>query len=138
MNKYAAKLLFQFRVSVEGKSFKRRMCEERIVLIEARTAKQALLKANRSGVKSQFDYRNSDGNPVNFEFVGVMDLLELGVECEPGTVWYNITHRLLPLERKRKIIPPESKLNAIAWESRAVRRRPTDRVVRLGPVVRRL
>jgi hypothetical protein len=33
--RYAAKLLFQFRVEVNGDSGKRRLCEERIVVLEA-------------------------------------------------------------------------------------------------------
>jgi hypothetical protein len=123
MNTYAAKLLFQFRVTIDGDCGKRRTCEERITLIKARSAKQALSKAKRSGIKDQFDYKNSDGNPVHFEFVGVMELLHLGLECDPDTVWYDIVDRLLPFERRKKIIPPESKLNAISWESRSARSR---------------
>jgi uncharacterized protein DUF4288 len=118
MKRYSAKLLFQFRVVVDGESSKMRTCEERIILINAASARQALRQAKRKGAKGEFDYTNTDGNPVYFEFLGVMDLIELGIECSHGEVWYDIVSRLLPDKRRRKYIPPESKLNAILHESR--------------------
>jgi hypothetical protein len=116
-NRYAAKLLFQFRVIVNGESGKRRTCEERIIVFEAGSAKEALALAKRRARSSQFRYRNTDGNPVRFEFVGVLDLLKLGIECENDEVWYDIIERVLPSERKSKLVPPESWLNAIRLES---------------------
>jgi Domain of unknown function (DUF4288) len=117
MKRYSAKLLFQFRVIVEGESGKRRICEERIVVLGARSAERALAKAKRKGAKSEFSYTNDEGNPVHFEFVGVMDLLELGIECDKDEVWYDIVERLCPSERRHKLIPPEVELNAIKLES---------------------
>jgi len=122
-NRYAAKLLFQFRVIVDGKSLQRRLCEERIILIDAGTARQALQLAKRRGKQGEFDYEGGDGHPVQFEFVGVMDLLELGIECDEGEVWYDIVERLSPSERRDRLIPPESELSAIKNESPAKRRR---------------
>ncbi len=68
---------------------------------------------NERVAKAQLKYKNSDGNAVHFEFVGVMDLLELGLECEPDEVWYDIRDRLLPMERRDRLLPPEHKLNAM-------------------------
>ena len=113
MKRYAAKLLFQFRVTVAGDSGKRRTCEERIIVLNARSAAQALVQAKRCGGSNQYRYKNSDDNPVHFEFVGVMDLLELGPECAAGEVWYDIVTRVRPMERRKKLIPPESELNAV-------------------------
>ncbi|MEW6302248.1 MAG: DUF4288 domain-containing protein [Verrucomicrobiota bacterium] len=110
--RYAAKLLFQFRVESEGK---RRLCEERIILVPARSGKAALTKAKRHAKASEFSYKNSDARRVHFEFIGVMDLLHLGPECEPGEVWYDIVEYVQPMERRKKLLPPESKLNAIRW-----------------------
>jgi len=117
MKRYAAKLLFQFKVVLGGAPGKRRLCEERIVLLPARSAQAALTKAKTRGKRSEHRYTNDEGNLVCFEFVGVIDLLELGVECEADEVWYEITERLLPSERRSKLIPPESSLNAIRHES---------------------
>lgn len=117
MKRYSAKLLFQFRVIINGDSGKRRTCEERIVLLKALSAKQALMKAQRKGKGSEHNYQNDDGNPVHFEFVGVLDLLELGLECDEDEVWYDIVDRLLQSERRDKLIPPESQLSAIRLES---------------------
>jgi hypothetical protein len=116
MRRYTAKLLFQFRVTVGAVDGKRRLCEERIILLRASSARAALSQAKRRGRTSQFAYSNNDGNPVHFEFVGVMELLELGPECEDDEVWYEIKERLLPLERKEALIPAESDLNAVRNE----------------------
>ena len=116
MKRYAAKLLFQFRVTVDGDSGKRRLCEERIILLEANSARKALTLAKQNGRQSQHQYKNSDDNAVHFEFIGVMELLCLGLECNKDEVWYELSEHLFPLERKDRFIPPESDLNAIRNE----------------------
>jgi Domain of unknown function (DUF4288) len=112
-SRFAAKLLFQFRVHSGNKRSVMRLCEERIILIHAPTAKKALAAAKRRGKSAQHSYTNDAGGKVYFEFVGLMDLLHLGVECEDDEVWYNITQRKLPMERAGSILPPESQLSAI-------------------------
>ncbi len=107
---YAAKLLFQFRVASRRGPNKRRLSEERIIQLTARSPKQALTFAERKGRAAQHHYRNAEKDVVHFEFIGVMDLLHLGPECEEGEVWYELTRRLNPMERKEKLIPPDSKL----------------------------
>jgi hypothetical protein len=52
---------------------------------------------------------------VHFEYVGVLDLLRLGPECEEDEVWYDIKIMKLPKERARKVLPGTQKLNAIHW-----------------------
>jgi hypothetical protein len=115
---YTAKLLFEFLVIVDGAPGVRRLCEERMILIEAESAKDALAKAKRQGRESQYRYRNSAGDPVRFRFVGVMDLLHLGVECANNEVWYTITQRVRPMERRKEILPHESRLCAVLNERR--------------------
>jgi hypothetical protein len=111
--RYAAKLLFQFLVLVDGSPGIRRTCEERIIAFSAAHARAALSEAKRRGRAAQYRYKNSDGNPVRFEFVGVMELLRLDPACEEDEVWYDITERVRPMERRASIIPPESRLSAI-------------------------
>jgi len=108
--RFSAKLLFQFRV---GTSSVMRLCEERIILLTANSGRGALALAKKRGKAAQHKYKNNEGVMVHFEFVGVLDLLHLGVECEPDEVWYNITQRKLPKERASQILPPEASLNAI-------------------------
>jgi hypothetical protein len=48
-----------------------------------------------------------------------MDLLRLGSECEEEEVWYDITERLLPMERSARLIPLARALNAIREERNA-------------------
>jgi hypothetical protein len=117
--RYAAKLLFQFRVIVNGDSGKRRLCEERIVVLEANPAKAALKKAKAKGKSGEHSYKNTDGNKVRFEFIGVMELLELDPACRDDEVWYDIVERVSPSERRDKLIPPEAQLNAIYNERRS-------------------
>lgn len=111
--RFAAKLLFQYRVVSGGESNVMRLCEERIILIRAPTARKALSLAKRRGKAAQHRYRNDAGGLVHFEFVGLMDLLHLGGECDDDEVWYDITQRKLPMERAASILPPEDELNAI-------------------------
>ena len=78
--------------------------------------RSALAKARARGKAAEYHHPNSDGTPVFFEFVGVTDLLELGVECEPDEVWYDIVQKVKPMERRRELIPAPERLNAIAVE----------------------
>ena len=111
--RFAAKLLYQFRVEYEGVSDMMRLCEERIVSIPAKTPRLALAVAKRRGKSDQHVYKNDAGANVHIEFVGVMDLLHLGVECQDGDVWYELTKRKMPMEHASKLIPAEEDLSAI-------------------------
>lgn len=113
MDRFSAKMLFQFRIDINGDSGKRRLCEERIIVLEARTAQSALNKSKRRGKELQDSYVNIDGYTVFFEFVGIVELLQLGVEWDDDEVWYDIRERMLPMERRESLLPAESDLNAI-------------------------
>ena len=118
-NRYAAKLLFQFKVVINGNPGKRRICEERIAIFQGKTAKQALSQAKQYGKNCEHWYVNPDGHRVYFQFIGVMDLLRLGMGFDENEVWYEVKERLLPSERKSRLIPPASCLNAIVLEAEA-------------------
>jgi len=113
MERYAAQLLFQFRVTIDGDPGKRRVCEERIITIRAKDPREALRLAKRHGRRAEHSYLNSDTNRVAFEFIGVMELLSLSPQCGEDEVWYDIVERILPSERRTKFIPNESELNAM-------------------------
>jgi hypothetical protein len=121
--RYAAKLLFQFRVVIERDSGKRRLCEERIIVLQASSARSALVKAKSNGKQSEYSYNNDEGNKVYLEFIGILELLQLGVECQEDEVWYDIKEKVLPDERRDKLIPPDSKLNAIWNEDRSAKKK---------------
>jgi hypothetical protein len=110
MSRFAAKLLFQFRVNVDGDPGKRRHCEERIINFQARSPRDALKHARRRGRQGEFSYQNTDGNKVSFQFVGVMDLMSLGVEADAEVVWYEFRERLTPMEQRERILPKERDL----------------------------
>lgn len=97
-------------MNVDGDPGKRRLCEERILNLHARSPQEALTMAKRRGKADRHSYKNSDGNIVTIEFVGVIDLMSLGIEADKDEVWYDIRERLLPMERKEKILPTEGEL----------------------------
>jgi len=115
-------MLFQYRVMSDGKPNAMRTCEERIFVLRARSATEALLKAKRRGKRAEFRNKSASGSPVFFEFVGLQDLLELGPECDDDEVWYDIRVLKRPMERVHRLLPPEARLNAILWEHRQVGR----------------
>ncbi len=110
---YAAKLLFQFRVMVAGSPGTRRLCEERIIRFSSSDSRTALRHANRRGHAAQHQYKNRAANLVHFDFVGVLELLRLDIACEPDEVWYELSERVRPMERRGSLIPPEHELSAI-------------------------
>ena len=117
MNRYSAKMLFQYRADLgDGRSDVMRRCEERIVVFHAMNASSVLRKAKAYGKRAEFEGKAEAGNPIYFEFVGITDLLELGIETKPEEVWYDIVTMKQPSERRDKLIPKESQLNAIHWE----------------------
>lgn len=121
--RYSALLLFQFRVaSTRAGAAKRRLCEKRLIVLEATGPRQALQRAKRRGREAEYDYPNAYGEQVYFEFVGVMDLLRLGLECESDEVWYDIVRLLEPMERRERWCPPDAELGA--GRRRAVVRDP--------------
>src|SRR5689334_8475143 len=117
MNRYSAKLLFQFKVTVAGREPKRRLCEERFLMFRAVSARRALAHAKRRGRESQHSYEGQGGANVRFEFVGVMELLLLGSECERDEVWYEIKRMVSPSERKDELLLPEGSLHAVRMEA---------------------
>lgn len=108
--RYAAMLFFQFRVVTEGVAKKRRLCEKRLIVFRAANGRAAVREAKRRGRQAQHNYLGARGGRVYFEFVGVLDLLHLGPECDDDEVWYEF-HRLQePMERREQLLPPESEL----------------------------
>ena len=109
--RFAAKLLFQYRVGKQAES-KFRICEERIVVLSKGTPESAYAEATRIGEKSCTTFVNDEGTPVAIEFIGVVDMMNLGLESEPNEVWYEIKTMLRPMERRNKLIPPKESLSA--------------------------
>lgn len=105
MLQFSAKLLFQYKILFSKSKFnKMRTCEERIIILKANDLKSAISKANHRGKKANYTYFNNDGNKVSFEFIGIRDMIHLGLEVEKDEVWYDIKQYLLPSERKDKLI----------------------------------
>lgn len=98
---------------VGGSAITRRLCEERIITFPSSHGRTALREAKRRGRAAQHRYTNLKGNPVHFEFVGVMELICVKSACEADEIWYEMRERVRPMERRGRFIPPESRLHAI-------------------------
>lgn len=116
--RFAAKLLFQFRVEVKGKSNRLRITEERIIVFHAKDSESALNFSNRIGESEEVEFKNNENGMVFIEFIGVRDLMHLGSECDEYTVWYEIKNMLEPMERKNSLIPSRDDLSAFIREKR--------------------
>ena len=108
-NKFAAMLLFQFRTERFNIVNKKRVCEERIYHIYCQNKNDAFTKALAIGKREEFDYVDND-KKVFFEFVGILDIVELDVVEDENLVWSRFIEKIEPMERKDKIIPPKTKL----------------------------
>jgi uncharacterized protein DUF4288 len=119
---YGAKLLFQWRVVENGKAKRRRLCEERVILIRAGSSLDALAQAKRYGKSESFKdpVPRRGGREVYFEFVGVIDLDDMLTDFteHPTEVWYELHERLQPMERKRDLLVPEKRMRAVFTPSR--------------------
>jgi hypothetical protein len=113
--RFAAKLMFQFRVDGDAPGGFRTV-EERIVLISALNAAAAYAVAKHKGKVAKYNYLNDDGGRVYFEFVGVLDLINLGPETEDDEVWYEIRRMKDPMQRKRDLVPDKQELDAFKLE----------------------
>lgn len=121
--RYAGKLLFQFRKKKGRKSNARRLCEERIVIVPARSPSAALTKLKRRGADEEYDYKDGSAT-IFFEFIGVTELVELGESLESDEVWWEFREILRPKERKSHLIPKPVDLRAFSvGRDRANRRR---------------
>ena len=110
LNRYAARLLFQFRVDCTPPG-KMRTCEERIVVVRAKNGRDAVARIEKKRPKYEYDYENANGDRVFFEFIGIRDLIDLAV-LEEDEVWYDIRTMLSPMERKDRLIPDVEELLA--------------------------
>ncbi len=112
MTRYSAKLFFCMHV----KGLKRQTCEERIISVSARSAREALHKAKRKGRAATHNYENSYGEEVRVKFLGVMELLCFESFEPKEEVWYELVERLHPEKRLAEFIPQEQDLSAIRYD----------------------
>jgi hypothetical protein len=103
MARYAVKLLFDWNPDPVTGSRVMRLSEERIIVFTARSARAAVERAKRLGRQGELQY---DGG-LRLRFVGVLQLMELGVECEEGEVWWEFRRRRRAKERARALVPAE-------------------------------
>lgn len=106
MARYAVKLLFDWDPDPVTGSRVMRLTEERIVVFTARSARAAVKRAKRLGRQGELRY----GGGLRLRFVGVLQLMELGVECGQGEVWWEFRRRQRAKERATALVPAERAL----------------------------
>lgn len=94
-----------------------RTVEEKIIVFSCMSAEEAFLAANARGTDDQRNFVNDEGVPGYFEFVGIVDLMHLGIEADEDEVWYDVRKMKDPMSRKESLLPEKKKLSAFVWES---------------------
>ena len=118
--KFAAFLLFQFKTTTNDIINKKRICEERIYNINTTSSEDAYLKANQIGKEEEFSY-NDEEKLINFEFIGIVDLIELSDIDDENLVWSRFQEKVNPMERKSKLIPKKENLTVFKTNKRKLK-----------------
>ena len=109
--KLAAKLLFQYRVVVNGSSGIYRRCEERYIVIDDVTdIMKGVEEIFKIGKSKKHSCVNTDGNKVFIEFVGVRDYLLIEQECDENEFWYDFIVKKMPMENKKALTLSKSQI----------------------------
>jgi hypothetical protein len=106
VKRYAAKLLFDWNPDPVTGSRDTRLFEERIVVFNARSARGALAAAKRLGRQSELRYDSG----LRLRFVGLMQVMELGVECAEGEVWWEFSRRRMTIAQAKARLPADRSL----------------------------
>lgn len=113
--RYAVKVLFQMRLDNESSGCYR-TTEERIFLLNARDARSAFDAAKKRCKREEFSSNSESGANFNFEFVGIVELIHLGVEVA-DEVWYEVKKMKSPMERKGVITKDFKETAAASYEA---------------------
>ncbi len=116
MSRYAAKLLFQYRFPNEPQNCYRTV-EEKLVGVEADSAKSAHDFFRKRGSMDTRQFTNDDGLVIKFEFIGIVEMIHLGEEADEDEWWYSVRRMKAPMERRNRLIPDASELSAFRHES---------------------
>ncbi len=106
MARYSAKLLFDWHPDPITGSRVTRLSEERIVVFPARSPGGSVKRAKRLGKQAELRYDSGH----RLRFVGILQLMELGVECAEEEVWWEFRRRRRAKERARTLVPAENSL----------------------------
>ena len=113
--KLSLKLLYQFRVMVDGTPGTYRQCDERYVVMDVENddVEAAIDRFFAKIKETNFRSRNTDGNTFFYEFVGVLEFMIWELEPIPfwdterddevEEFWYEYRVRKLPMENRKKL-----------------------------------
>jgi uncharacterized protein DUF4288 len=115
--RYAANLLFKY--AVDGQPASRPLCENRIVVLNAPSPREAHRRAHRYGKRQELRYRNADGRCFRITFLGLIDLVEL-IAGDPREVYYSMfrtarPERHVPSRLELSVFRPGLRMISSAW-----------------------
>lgn len=102
---FAAKLLFIWNPDPVTGSRVNRLCEERILTFQARSAADAVRKAKSLGRSGSVRYESGH----RLQFAGVLQCMELESH-DQGEVWWEFRRRANPETWAKKALPPDAEL----------------------------
>ena len=122
MKRFAAKLLFDWCPDPVTGSRSRRLFEERIIVFRSRSARSALATAKRRGGEGEL--RADSGHKLRF--VGLVQLMELGVECGSDEVWWEFRRRRMTIgEARARLLSSAKELYVFTDEALASAAEPS-------------
>lgn len=102
---FAAKLLFIWSPDPVTGSRVKRLCEERILTFQARSAADAVRKAKSLGRSGQVRYESGH----RLRFAGVLQCMAL-MSYDQGEVWWEFRRRSNPEAWAKKALPRDAEL----------------------------
>lgn len=128
MPRYAAKLLFIWDPDPVTGGKRRRLCEERIVVFQSRSARDAVRKARAMGRSAQLHYESGH----RLRFAGLLQCMDLEY-VDPSEVWWELQRHTNPEEWARRVLPTQARL-AVFTDHVSRRREPANkRMQRAAP-----
>jgi hypothetical protein len=111
--RYAANLLYEYGVK-EAPS-PRPLCERRIILLHASSARDAVRRAKQRGKREELSYRNADDQTVQIKFIGLIDVISLE-GCDDDEAYYSLRRTTDPSRHVRA----DSRLSVMLSESKTI------------------
>jgi hypothetical protein len=93
MQFYSARLLFAFLIS-DGRTRRRVLCDETIIVFRARTRDTAFRRALKLGRASETEYMNESQQTVRVALVGVETLDAIGAKIDGAEVASQLRDRM--------------------------------------------
>lgn len=100
MRRFSASLVFVYSQATDGVM---RLMERRIVSVEAASAEEAYAAVMQLGKDGEVRKDRRTGTNFSLDFMGVQEMIELGLEASPHEVWHELSRVKWPLVSKNAV-----------------------------------